>query len=115
MYTVYNINLSRVFRLFRTPAFLIDLNRPVMFGQGSGEVVGSVILGYKIEVIGFCRIENGLNGFQARIPYGTGGQSLKDVGIVRGWCFQIFSCQISIESIHTIDNGWITSQRHVTP
>ena len=69
---------------------MIDPHRPVVFLEGSGKVVGTVVFGDEIKVRDIGGIKGSPEGFHPGIAYGGGGESPQKIGVVRGRGPEVF-------------------------
>jgi len=93
--------------------FLIFPDRPIVVLDFRRKIVGSVILGDEIEIGDRSRVE----GRQQRILSGAANGGWRKpgskIGIIGGRSEQVFSGQISIEILYSIDDRRIALKGHL--
>ena len=79
-----------------------------MFFEVERKIVRPIIPGNEIKVGNRGRVDGSQKGIFARVTDGGGRKSGNTIRVIRSGSRQVFSCQIPIEILNSIDHGGIT-------
>jgi hypothetical protein len=78
-----------------------------MFFEVERKIVRPIIPGNEIKVRNRSRVYGSQKGVFARVTDGGGGKSCNTISVIRSASRQVFSCQIAVEILDSIDHGGI--------